>query len=59
MERVYFRCFARGFDERLDRLVDVGADFLRHQVDEQDTVEVIGFVLDAAGEKAVAGQHMG
>ena len=54
-----FRCVARGLDELLDRLVDGGADFLCHQVDEQDAVEVIGFVLDAAGEKAVAGEHVG
>lgn len=53
-----FGRIAGGFGERFDVGVDFRADLFFHAVDEEDAVEVIDLVLDAAGEKAVAAEDM-
>ena len=39
-------------------LVDLSEGFFRHLIDEKNPVEVVGLVLDAAGEQVVAAQHV-
>ncbi len=54
--------FLRGaglFFERLEVGFDAGEGVLVHAVDEEDAVEVVGFVLNAAGEEAVATEGVG
>ena len=49
---------AGGFGEGFDVDVDFRADLFLHAIDEEDAVEVIDLVLDAAGEEAVAAEDV-
>lgn len=50
--------FAGLFGEIFYLWVDGLTDFFGHAIDEEDAVEVVGFMLNATGKKAVAQQHV-